>query len=310
MFREDSSNIQEVDQIAVKEALKILLTNKEHIIGRLYEAHDRWNKTKFGNILPMAVITIERMDNRTLATYSPAGSSRIGVDNHIRFNENFIALNNIERVELTMAHEMIHEWQDTVIYSALDKKPREWHNKDFREQAAKIGIPCEGKHCGTGPANMPKAKSYNRKFICGCVASNGYPMTIWSTREIHAKCTICGQEYTEVKKIRGATIPVTASHINSKRGDIVQKTLALEGFDMFKRFKDKDEFDSFLEDKKGMQTKSGHYQKQHTLYEKDWRYWIAWNSIKASESLLPAATYVFTPPSELKRAIPKREGTD
>ena len=289
-YKDDTADVVEVSQDEVKKALKALLIKRKDILATLYRAHEEINQEHFGGGLSLPLITIERMNNRTLANYTRTGANRIGVDNHIRFNENFVALNPIERVILTLTHESIHQLQDEVLYKDMPKKPRNWHNVDFKKKAEEIGLPCEGKRMSTGPCQMPSAKSYNRKFACSCVASNGYPLTIWSTRAVDATCNICGQEFIELRKATpsGVTIPVVASHVEKPKGkeDAVE-LMAKNVFklEVFKRFKTREEMDEYLDkimdgnasimDRKIID--HGVYQKNHHMYGKGWRYWVAYN---------------------------------
>jgi predicted SprT family Zn-dependent metalloprotease len=232
------------------------------------------------------------MSNKTLGKYN-SGHDTIGLTNHIYFNRNFIALNTGTRILETLRHEMIHQYQDEVMYEKTDnegklihggqKRPKDWHNGDFRDFAKKVDIPAIGKHCTGSPANMPEAKSYNRKFRCGCMASNGHPLTIWSTREVDAVCNVCGEPFEEVKK-SGGTIAVVLSDIEKGGQDAVEAKMQKE-FKSFEKFQDKYELTEALEEVKsaGEAYKEGIYQKGHLSYTAGFRYWLAWGSIESKD---------------------------
>jgi hypothetical protein len=307
--------IIEVSQDQLKEALKSLLVEKDNIMKLLYAKHEEYNQEFFQGELSIPLITIERMDNRTLGNYTYSGNN-IPIDNHIRFNMNFIALNTpphtetADRVLETLKHEMIHQWQDQVLYyrdgqeprtiklatrtsedevtyTEIEQKkfPRERHNKDFKDMADVVGIPARGSKCYGNPANMPTPKSYNRKFRCACEGSNGHGVTIWSTREIIAECQVCGEMFEEVvKDTRGVseTIEVKASHVEKQGQDAVMDHM-LEKFKHFHRFESKQLKDAFIDDLAqsefpAVQLESGSYQKGHNAYGLGYRYWIAYNT--------------------------------
>jgi hypothetical protein len=307
----DGQEIIEVSQEEVKKALKALLTTHNDIIALLYRKHDEYNKQYFNGELSVPIITIDKLNNRTLGNYTE-GKDRMALENHIRFNQNFIALNTEERILETLRHEMIHQWQDEVLYApkgvetfkpfkkatigedgeiayvdAVQKKrPKDWHNADFKEMAAVVGIPAIGSKCYGNPAKMPEPKSYNRKFRCACVASNGYPVTIWSTREIHAVCQVCGEEFVEVNKenAKAITIEVNTSHVEKPGQDAVMDAMK-QKYHYFERFDSKAKKDAFLAElanetdgHKVTELEHGVYQKGHNAYGLGYRYWVAYNT--------------------------------
>jgi predicted SprT family Zn-dependent metalloprotease len=282
----EDQEIIEVSQTEVKKALKALLSNKSGILATLYLKHDEYNQEFFYGRLSVPLITIDKLSSKTLGSYTE-GTDNTGLENHIRFNQNFIALNTETRILETLRHEMVHQYQDEVLYEKKDKdgnvirsgakRPREWHNKDFKEWAEKVGIPCIGRHGGGNPAKMPEAKSYNRKFRCGCMATNGYPLTIWSTRPVHAVCQVCGKPFAEVKKA-GTAIKVTASDIEQKDKDSIELRLR-EDYENFERFVTKEELTAKVSELKEQKAnyKEGIYQKGHNAYYSwGYQYWVAW----------------------------------
>jgi predicted SprT family Zn-dependent metalloprotease len=323
----DEQEIIEVSQDEVKKALKVLITKKNDMISLLYAKHEEYNAQYFDNGLSMPLLTIEKMNNRTLANYT-FGNNNIPIENHIRFNSNFIALNTEVRILETLRHEMIHQWQDQIIYAktgvetfeafkkatigadgeieyvdAVQKKrPKEWHNADFKELAAVVGIPATGSKCHGNPAKMPEPKSYNRKFVCGCIASNNYPVTIWSTREVFARCTVCENEFKEVKKVnkKAITIEVDKSHVEKDNQDGVHDNMKAK-FTYFERFDNKGKKDAFIANLKddehpATELESGVYQKGHNAYHWGYRYWVAFNTSEVN----PDAVYKVEDDTEVK----------
>lgn len=326
-FMTDEQEIIEVDQEEVKKALRILTTRENDFLGFLYKKWEEYNALYFYGQLSHPLITIDKMSNKTLGSYT-SGENALGITNHIRFNRNFIALNQGEdgeatRILETLRHEMIHQWQDEVLYmkegvqereitvpagfgSFLDKqepkkvrrkqddspvseigqqkkRPKDWHNRDFKEYAVVVGIPAKGDKCVGNPADMPEAKSYNRKFTCECIASNGHPLTIWSTRTVRAICTVCERPYIEQKKA-GTTVKVTLSHIEAPGVDMVEAEMKKRGYDHFEKFPNKKEKDAFVEalytarkNSEGLEVEQGVYQKGHNAYKDGYTHWVAYS---------------------------------
>jgi hypothetical protein len=289
---DDDLEIIAVSQNEIKTALRSLISKGNTTIASLYELHDQYNNEFFEGRLSIPLITIEKMSNKTLGSYSPSADTA-GIENHMRFNVNFIALNTDTRIAETLRHEMIHQYQDEVLYAKQArgdraghegmKRPKEWHNTEFRDNAELVGIPANGKHCTGNPALMPEAKSYNRKFACGCVASNGYKMTIWSTREVDATCNVCGEEYVELKKA-GGTIVVSQSDIEKPGEDAIKIKMSVD-YAQFTNFQEKADLTEVAKSLKKAKAdyKEGIYQKGHNAYAKGIRYWIAWNMPEATK---------------------------
>jgi predicted SprT family Zn-dependent metalloprotease len=334
--------IVEVSQTTLKKALKELMTNNESkrsgILEELYEKHDEYNQEFFFGELSFPLITFDKLDNRTLGSYTHGGDA-MGIENHIRFNINFIALNPMERVLETLRHEMIHQWQDEVLYYPKGAKPKtirikmvdekgniqememeqkrfpaERHNKDFKEMAKVVGIKAEGDKCYGNPANMPEPKSYNRKYQCSCIASNGYRVTVWSTREIHAVCQICGKPYKEVVK-GGGVIEVKKSHVEKQGEDAIQNTMKEEGFKYFERFRSRKELMHFIEEypeniEDTGNARTGVYEHNHNAYKEGYTHWLAYNTpakIRASEAPKKPVDKKEPPKDTKKKKEPKAE---
>lgn len=309
--------IIEVDQESVKKALKALTVSKEGIgekIAQYYAMHEKFNKQFFGGQLSHPLITVDKINNKTLGNYTE-GKDIMNLENHIRLNINFIALNPDKRVLETLVHEMIHQWQDEVLYvkkgeeaktvkvpvtekvPGPDKdkyrftgewveikqkrRPKDWHNRDFKDMACVVGIPAKGDKCYGNPAKMPEAKSYNRRFECGCIASNGYPLSIWSTRPVFATCNICEQPFREKKK-GGELIEVKQSHVERPGENAIEQEMLLK-YMYFMHFKTREERIVFVEDLAhqgltNLVVEDGVYQKEHNAYKDGFRYWVAYNA--------------------------------
>ena len=280
--------IIEVTQAEVKQALKSLQTRQNDIMAVLYKAHDEYNSKYFQGRLSMPLITVEKLSHKTLGRYLASADSA-GLENHIVFNRNFVALNTETRLLEELKHEMIHQYQDEVTYEKHDKsgkllhagekRPKDWHNKDFKELSLNVGIVASGRKGYGSPAKMPEPKSYNRKFICKCIASNGYPMTIWSTREVKAMCLVCNSTFTEVKKA-GEIIPVDASDVENAGQDAIENRMRGE-FLNFEKFKEKYSLTDRVKELKrgGIKYKEGLYQKGHNAYLNGYHYWVAYSVV-------------------------------
>jgi hypothetical protein len=285
----DEQEIIEVDQETLKKALMGLLTKENEFLGLLYKKWEDYNREYFKGQLSYPLITIDKLSNKTLGNYTP-GTDNMGIERHIRFNRNFIVLNTEERILETLRHEMIHQWQDEVLYAKpgeeptenQKKRPKDWHNKDFKDYAQIVGIPAKGAQCYGNIAKMPEPQSYNRKFICRCVASNGHRITVWCTRQIHAVCMVCDTPYIEVPK-GGKVIQVTQSHVEKPGEDAIEKNMRAS-YRYFEKFKSKDEKEFFIEEHKGTSTEpiteaqEGTYQKGHNAYKEGYTHWIAYNT--------------------------------
>jgi len=280
--------IVEVTQLEVKKALKLLQTRQNSIMDVLYKAHEDYNHRHFQGRLSVPIITIEKLSHRTLGSYM-ANADSAGLENHIILNRNFVALNTETRILETLKHQMIHQYQDEVIYEKHskdgqiihvgEKRPKDWHNKDFKDWATNTGIAANGPKCYGSPAKMPEPKSYNRKFVCRCVASNGYPLTIWSTREIKATCQVCNSAFVELKKA-GDVIPVEASDVEDKGQDAIENRMRKE-FSSFEKFKEKYALTAKVKElkKSGTGYKEGIYQKGHNACLAGYHYWVAFGEL-------------------------------
>lgn len=286
--------IIEVTELELKKALKEFLMRDNATIELLYQAHDNYTKKYFHSKLSEPFITLERMSHKTLGKYR-AGKDPLGLENHITLNRDFVALNSESRILEELKHQMIHQYQDEILYEKHndkgelihpgEKRPKDWHNKDFKAMAKILGIEASGPKCYGSPAKMPEVKSYNRKFSCGCTASNGYPVTIWSTREIKAVCQVCNKPFAEVKK-SGDTIHVESSDVEKVGEDAIELRMRKE-FKNFERFTDKLSMSVRLKEIQKARTryKDGIYQKGHNAHLRGYNYWVAYNTPKLSSEV-------------------------
>lgn len=179
----------------IKRGLRELLIRDNYFLARIYAKYNELNKLYFDNKLSIPLISVGKLNRRQLAIYE----NTLLLGGHIRFNQEIIALQLSKKICETLLHQMIHRWQDTILYPALGKEnPANWHNKDFQEMAAKVGLPAEGKRGFGSLAILSKNKKRSQKFCCSCQNSKGGKLAIWSTTEIEAVCSVCGVAFTEV----------------------------------------------------------------------------------------------------------------
>lgn len=95
-------------QTEAKTSLKNLLVTEDAVISFLCQNHDEFNRQHFEGKLSVPLITIEKLNNKTLGCYN-ARKNQLYLKNHIKFNTNFIKLNTEERIIETLLHEMIHQ---------------------------------------------------------------------------------------------------------------------------------------------------------------------------------------------------------
>src|SRR5690606_28696919 len=99
----------------------------------LYKKWEEYNAQYFFGELSYPLITFEKMYNRTLGNYT-YGEDSLGIKNHIRFNRNFISLNTEERILETLRHEMIHQWQDEILYIGDEQKAKDIRVQQVNEE--------------------------------------------------------------------------------------------------------------------------------------------------------------------------------
>ena len=135
------------------------------------------------------------------------GRNEIAVKENININTTHLA-DPLAEILATLAHEMTHAWQENYGRSSKGR----YHNRQFRDKTAEIGIPSNqwGVSLGmTDPfvaflrehgveANtyleMPKitreVKSGRRlkRWFCGCTK-------VWAACEVQARCLRCGGRF-------------------------------------------------------------------------------------------------------------------
>jgi hypothetical protein len=185
-------------------------------------------------------------------------------------------------------------------------RPKEWHNRDFKEYAVVVDIPAKGDKCHGNPANMPEGKSYNRKFSCECIASNGFPLTIWSTRDVFATCNVCKKPFVEEEKKTGGTVQVVQSHIELPGEDAVEIKMGKKGYAHFDKFPSKKERDAFIDvlyaanGEEALEAEQGFYLKGNNAYKEGFTHWVAYSGEKPKAKESKSATL------PKKKAEPKK----
>lgn len=137
---------------------------------------------------------------------------------------------------------------------------------------------------------MVAQKSYNRKYSCSCIASNGHPLTIWSTRPLKVTCNVCGTLFTERQKKTGEAIPIRQSYIEQPGDDMVAKTKG-EKYQHFVQYRQRRTYRRAIaavrrwmnqagiaEDKRRDHYDYGTYQAHSRAFlESGYKYWVAYS---------------------------------
>ncbi len=183
------------------------------VIAGLQRFFDIFNSEFFApQALPPAAISLDRSSRRRLGHYVP-GRNGFGLCHNINLNKAWLGrLSELARLEV-LAHEQIHQWQE------LYGTPPEtgwYHNKEFCEKAAAIGIIAQRPRGYTvgltdpflavcrahgvndavpdfsaGRQRLPgSGRSTLRKWVCRCAP----PVNVWiGVREFDATCNRCRQ---------------------------------------------------------------------------------------------------------------------
>jgi len=107
-------------------------------IELLHRFFDLFDATLFPTTpLPPAALSLDRTRRTTLGHYVP-GRNGTGVRYNINLNSIWLGQRSTLDQLVTLAHEMIHLWQD--IYGKPSKTGW-YHNREFCRMAANIGIP-------------------------------------------------------------------------------------------------------------------------------------------------------------------------
>ncbi|MFC1488941.1 SprT-like domain-containing protein [Thermodesulfobacteriota bacterium] len=165
--------------------------------------------------IPIPFITFEKRNVTNLGNYI-SERNVFGVKENININR--AHLNRpLWDILATLLHEMVHSWQ------ALYGNPsNSWfHNKEFQERMAQIGVICNGKGCHTaigdpfvfllkkhavdfelsiqedGIIKLPakpkqKGKSKLKKWSCTCTNIRV------AVPDLEARCLKCGQRFLQV----------------------------------------------------------------------------------------------------------------
>lgn len=100
------------------------------LIDRLSNAHRQLNQTRFDGSLGLIEIRISRRMKTRLGHFSPGGH---GEPPHIAIARRHIRRDAWTAVLETLAHEMVHQWQDETGRLLA-------HDPDFRRKAREVGI--------------------------------------------------------------------------------------------------------------------------------------------------------------------------
>lgn len=107
------------------------------LIDQLQQAYDRLNDELFDSQLPSCLLTL-RGGNGRFGYFSPARfvSPQGEKIDEIALNAGFFALRSVEQVLSTLAHEMVHQWQQH--YGAPGKHGH--HNREWVDKMQAIGL--------------------------------------------------------------------------------------------------------------------------------------------------------------------------
>jgi hypothetical protein len=225
--------IEATPQAAIRRHIEAAEDWEWHAIAStLYVWTDRLNDRFFEREMPDAVLGFERMDHRILAGYTLKRNAQ-GLLYEIAFNTHHLERPLWETLE-TLMHEYVHLWQQNY---GQDPVARNYHNVEFVQRCEAIGLhpaigsgvhlrPADGafaeflKAYGvpepeavegvklnptgkpldwwTDPRERPKGRSTLHKWSCGCQSVRV------GTKEFHAQCLKCGNEFRRVNGQHGA----------------------------------------------------------------------------------------------------------
>lgn len=172
-------------------------------MSELYTWADRFNERLFNGELPGVLLSFAWDRVTTLGTFQP-GRDELGIKYHINLNLRFMDRPFSDHLN-TLLHEMLHASQEQCGTGGKGN----YHNVEFRRQAAAFGIPCDSKGCslpieagpftrllaefgvplvlaGASTGARPKGKSTLNKYRCPC------GQNVWSGKKsLQAKCTVC-----------------------------------------------------------------------------------------------------------------------
>lgn len=109
----------------------------EEAYSELQKAYDLYNTHLFEGQLPGALIVMTRRKH-TYGYYSPkrfANRDGIVVD-EIALNQAYFAVRAVEQILSTLAHEMVHQWQEHF----GNKSRRCYHDREFADKMERIGL--------------------------------------------------------------------------------------------------------------------------------------------------------------------------
>lgn len=165
---------------AFKEAYREFAVSMDQNLARLYQSFDQFNAQYWEGGLPDVILELSHgLGRRVLGRYTTVTDYLCSY--RIQINRKFYERNEYSRVEKTLLHEMIHLWQHI-------NNHKLGHNRSFRDEAARIELPVEGRSCSTGPANMPSPGKKTPVWGCGC--------QVVRKKVLNAVCSKCGREFS------------------------------------------------------------------------------------------------------------------
>ena len=107
------------------------------LYGALQDAFDHFNRTLFAGALPPCLITLRAQRTRYGHHQHARFVSRDGASlDELALNPGYFALRPVETVLSTLAHEMVHHWQE----NAGAVTPSNHHNREWAEKMKEIGL--------------------------------------------------------------------------------------------------------------------------------------------------------------------------
>jgi hypothetical protein len=199
-----------INQAARQHEVTVADWQYAEISKNLYRFFDLINERFFQSKVPTPVLSFKR--KRKEFGHYVNGRNEIGVQENINISAGHLG-DPLAEVLSTLAHEMVHAWQRN--YGKSGK--RNYHNEQCRQKMEEIGIPCNQWGSSLGmtdpfvaflrehgveaearlvpPEQVPKAArtfSSLRHWKCKC-------MSVWATKEVHAKCKSCGKDFELVR---------------------------------------------------------------------------------------------------------------
>ncbi|WP_287919195.1 SprT-like domain-containing protein [Comamonas sp.] len=180
----------------------------------LQVAYDHFNEQLFGGTLPSCLITLQR-EKRTFGYFSPARFASLTgtTTDEIALNPTYFAVVPIVETLQTLAHEMVHLWQEH-----LGKPGRgRYHNDEWASKMESIGLmpSSTGQPGGKRTGDMMADYAITGgRFLGACEALlTGSFKLSWYDRfpsEEHVRIGAQSQA-TRIEGIQGTTVPMSSN---------------------------------------------------------------------------------------------------